>query len=276
MLRPRITPCLLIHEGGLVKTVGFRDPKYVGDPINAVKIFNEKESDELIVLNIDATVEGAEPDFAVIAHLAAECRMPLCYGGGVRTAAQAKRIVGLGVEKVAVSAAAVERPELIAEISAEVGRQSVVVVIDAKKRRWRGGYEVWTHNATHNSGLDPIAFAIQAAQLGAGEIVLNAIDNDGRMSGYDLALGSQLRTAVNIPITLLGGAGSLDHIADVIRTLGTVGIAAGSLFVFKGAYRAVLINYPAPEIKERLIREALPGEPTGPADPFDAGGLNVQ
>ena len=276
MLRPRIIPCLLIHEGGLVKTVGFRDPKYVGDPINAVKIFNEKESDELIVLNIDATVEGAEPDFAVIAHLAAECRMPLCYGGGVRTAAQAKRIVGLGVEKVAVSAAAVERPELIAEISAEVGRQSVVVVIDAKKRRWRGGHEVWTHNATHNSGLDPIAFATRAAQLGAGEIVLNAIDNDGRMSGYDLALGSQLRAAVNIPITLLGGAGSLDHIADVIRTLGTVGIAAGSLFVFKGAYRAVLINYPAPEIKERLIREALPGEPTGPADSFDAGGLNVQ
>ncbi|RYD66201.1 MAG: imidazole glycerol phosphate synthase subunit HisF, partial [Sphingomonadales bacterium] len=144
MLRPRIIPCLLIHEGGLVKTVGFADPKYVGDPINAVKIFNEKESDELIVIDIDATINGVEPDFKAIEHMAAECRMPLCYGGGVRTPAQAKRIVGLGVEKVAISSAAVERPELIAEIAAEVGRQSVVVVIDVKKRRLLGGYEVWT------------------------------------------------------------------------------------------------------------------------------------
>ena len=138
MLRPRIIPCLLIHEGGLVKTVGFRDPKYVGDPINAVKIFNEKESDELIVVDIDATANGVEPDYAVIAHLAAECRMPLCYGGGVRTAAQAKRIIGLGVEKVSISAAAVERPELIAEIAAEVGGQSVVVVLDVRKKRLGG------------------------------------------------------------------------------------------------------------------------------------------
>ena len=140
MLRPRIIPCLLVHEGGLVKTVGFGNPKYVGDPINAVKIFNEKESDELIVVDIDASVTGAEPDFQMIAHLAAECRMPLCYGGGVKTAAQAKRIVSLGVEKVAVSAAAAERPALIGEMANEVGRQSVVTVIDYKKRRLRNGH----------------------------------------------------------------------------------------------------------------------------------------
>lgn len=258
MLRPRIIPCLLVHEGGLVKTVGFGDPKYVGDPINAVKIFNEKESDELVVLDIDASVTGAEPDFQMIAHLAAECRMPLCYGGGVRTAAQAKRIVGLGVEKVAVSAAAIERPELVAEMAAEVGRQSVVVVIDARKKRLWGGYEVWTHNGKRNAKLDPIAFAKEVERQGAGEIVLNSIDNDGRMGGYDLALAKQLREAVNIPITILGGAGSLGHVGEVIRTLGTVGIAAGSLFVFKGTYRAVLISYPAPDVKEGLIRSALP------------------
>jgi cyclase len=262
VLRPRIIPCLLIHEGGLVKTVGFAEAKYIGDPINAVKIFNEKESDELIVLDIDATVNGAEPDFRTIAHLAAECRMPLCYGGGVRTVAQAKRIVGLGVEKVAISAAAVERPELIAEIAAEVGRQSAVVVIDVKKRRLLGGYEVWTHNATRNTKQDPVAFALEMERQGAGEIVINSVDNDGRMKGYDLGLAQKLRQALSIPITVLGGAGSLDDVGDVIRTVGTVGVAAGSLFVFKGTYRAVLINYPAPDVKERLVRDAMASAPT--------------
>lgn len=259
MLRARVIPCLLVHEGGLVKTVGFREPKYVGDPVNAVKIFNEKESDELIVLDIDATANSVEPDYAMIAHLAAECRMPLCYGGGVRTAAQAKRIIGLGVEKVAISAAAVENPALIAEIAAEAGRQSVVVVIDAKKRRFGGSYDAWTHNASRNSKLDVIAFAQEVAKHGAGEIVLNSIDNDGAMKGYDLKLAQRLRAAVRIPITLLGGAGSLDDIVGLIRTVGTVGASAGSLFVFKGAYRAVLINYPAPDVKERLVLSAIAG-----------------
>lgn len=257
MLRPRIIPCLLVHQGGLVKTVGFADPKYVGDPINAVKIFNEKEADELSVFDIDASVNRVEPDFATIAHLAAECRMPLCYGGGVTTAAQAKRIVGLGVEKVAVSAAAVERPALIREMAEEVGRQSAVVVIDAKKKRLWGGYEVMTHNGRRSTGRDPIAFAQEAQGQGAGEIVLNSIDNDGKMSGYDLALAEKMRAAVNIPITLLGGAGSLDDIGTLFETVGTVGAAAGSLFVFKGAYKAVLINYPQPQVKDELIRARL-------------------
>lgn len=257
MLRPRIIPCLLVHQGGLVKTVGFANPKYVGDPINAVKIFNEKEADELSVFDIDASVNGVEPDFATIAHLAAECRMPLCYGGGVKTAAQAKRIVGLGVEKVAVSSAAVERPALIREMSEEVGRQSVVVVIDAKKKRLWGGHEVMTHNGRRAAGLDPVEFAQEAARQGAGEIVLNSIDHDGKMDGYDLALAAKLRAAVNIPITLLGGAGSLDDIGALFEAVGTVGAAAGSLFVFKGPYKAVLINYPQPQAKDELIRARL-------------------
>jgi imidazole glycerol-phosphate synthase subunit HisF len=257
MLRPRIIPCLLVHEGGLVKTVGFGNPKYVGDPINAVKIFNEKESDELIVVDIDASVTGAEPDFQMIAHLAAECRMPLCYGGGVKTAAQAKRIVSLGVEKVAVSAAAAERPALIGEMANEVGRQSVVTVIDYKKRRLRGGYEMVTHNATRNAKRDPVEFAIEAETQGAGEIVLNSVDNDGKMTGYDLTLAKQLREKVDVPITILGGAGSLDDIAEAIREMGIIGLAAGSLFVFKGKLRAVLISYPQPDAKEQLIRDAM-------------------
>ena len=257
MLRPRIIPCLLVHEGGLVKTVGFGNPKYVGDPINAVKIFNEKESDELIVVDIDASVTGAEPDFQMIAHLAAECRMPLCYGGGVKTAAQAKRIVSLGVEKVAVSAAAAERPALIGEMANEVGRQSVVTVIDYKKRRLRGGYEMVPHNATRNAKRDPVEFAIEAEAQGAGEIVLNSVDNDGKMTGYDLTLAKQLREKVDVPITILGGAGSLDDIAEAIREMGIIGLAAGSLFVFKGKLRAVLISYPQPDAKEQLIRDAM-------------------
>lgn len=256
MLRPRIIPCLLVHEGGLVKTVGFRNPKYVGDPINAVKIFNEKDSDELVVLDIDATVNGSEPDYRTIAHLAAECRMPLCYGGGVRTAAQAKRIIGLGVEKVSVSAAASERPELVREIADAVGRQSVVVVIDAKRKSFGRGWDVVTHNARRSARRDPFDFAAEVADLGAGEIVLNAVDLDGRMTGYDLDLARKLRARVSIPMTVLGGAGALDHMRQLFDACGVVGAAAGSLFVFKGQYRAVLISYPDHTAKEALIGRA--------------------
>lgn len=255
MLRPRIVPCLLVHGGGLVKTIGFKDPKYVGDPINAVKIFNEKESDELIVLDIDATAEGREPNFKMIGDLAVECRMPLCYGGGVKTAEQAKRIIGLGVEKVSISSAAIENPQLVSQISDEVGRQSVVVVLDVKKKG--GSYEVWTHNATRNTGRSVIDLAKEAERCGAGEIVVNSIDNDGQMKGYDLELARQIRQAVGIPMSVLGGAGSLKDIGALLSACGVIGAAAGSLFVFKGMYRAVLINYPNPDQKDEIIRAAI-------------------
>lgn len=253
MLRPRITPCLLVHNNGLVKTIGFKSPKYVGDPINAVKIFNEKESDELIVLDIDATVNNAEPNYALIAKLATECRMPLCYGGGVRTLEQAKRIISLGVEKVAISSAAIENPNLISQVAGEIGRQSVVVVLDVKKRLLSKGSDVWTHNGKKNTKRSAIEVAVQVEELGAGEIVLNSIDNDGQMKGYDIPLAQLLRQAVKIPITVLGGAGSLKDIADLISACGVIGAAAGSLFVFKGSYRAVLINYPSITQRDELI-----------------------
>lgn len=257
MLRPRITPCLLVHKGGLVKTIGFKEPKYVGDPINAVKIFNEKEVDELIVLDIDATVNNAEPDYRMIANLAAECRMPLCYGGGIKTLAQAKQIVSLGVEKVSISSAAIEHPELITQIADEIGRQSVVVVLDVKKRLFSKEYDVITKNARVNTKRSVFDLAAAAEKLGAGELVINSIDLDGAMTGYDLVLAKKIRQTVNIPITILGGASSLDDIAALIRTCGVVGASAGSLFVFKGVYKAVLINYPNLLQRDELIREAL-------------------
>lgn len=259
MLRPRIIPCLLVHQGGLVKTQGFKEPKYVGDPINAVKIFNEKEADELIVLDIDATVLGRDPDFGLIAKLAAECRMPLCYGGGVKTAEQAARIVDMGVEKVAVSAAAIANPGLLSDMAAAVGQQSVVAVLDVRKKTglFAKGYEVCTHNAKVAHKLDPVALAKQLQDAGAGEIVVNAVDRDGFMQGYDLDLANQFRQALRVPMTFMGGAGSLEHVGQLVSRLGVVGAAAGSLFVFKGKYRAVLINYPTPTQKTQLCRDAL-------------------
>ena len=261
MLRPRIIPCLLVHKGGLVKTQGFKSPKYVGDPINAVKIFNEKEADELMVLDIDASVNGVEPNYALIAKLAAECRMPLCYGGGITTAEQASRIIDLGVEKISISAAAVADPELLTRISAAVGRQSVVAVIDVRKKSgmFAKGYEVCTHNGKTAHKVDPIALATDLQKAGAGEIVINSIDRDGEMKGYDLALAQQVRDALRVPLTVLGGAGSLDDMGELIRRCGVVGAAAGSLFVFKGQYRAVLINYPTAQQKDQLFAAALGG-----------------
>lgn len=257
MLRPRIIPCLLIQDSGLVKTVRFKDPKYVGDPINAVKIFNEKEADELIVVDIDATVNGKEPNYKQIANLAAECRMPLCYGGGISTPEQARKIIALGVEKVAISSAALANPELITRIADEIGRQSVVVVLDHKKRLLGKQQDVWTHNGKRNTKRSVLDVAVEMEKFGAGEIVINSIDNDGQMKGYDVELAVELRKVVSIPVTILGGGGSLEHIGAVISACGVVGVAAGSFFVFKGPYRAVLISYPNAEQKDALVIGAL-------------------
>jgi cyclase len=253
MLRSRIIPCLLVHNKGLVKTVNFKEPKYVGDPINAVKIFNEKEVDELIVLDIDASVEDRGPNFEMIKNLAAECRMPFCYGGGVTSVEQAKKIIELGAEKVALSVSAVNNPELLREIGQEVGIQSVVVVIDVKIRGLLsgGGYDIFTRNGKEKAKIKLKDFIDQLNEIGVGEIVINSIDNDGLMKGYDMTLISMIRAWTDFPITALGGAGSLEDIKSLIREFKIIGAAAGSLFVFKGKYKAVLINYPNRE--EKLI-----------------------
>jgi len=257
MLRPRIIPCLLIRNGGLVKTVRFNDDKYVGDPINAVRIFNEKEADELIVLDIDASAAGAPPNLRLIRQFAVECRMPLCYGGGIKSVEEAKTIIGLGVEKVAISSAAVENPGLIAAIAREIGSQSVVVVFDVARGSGGADYEIKTYNGTKSTGKRAVDAVVEAARHGAGEVVVNSIDQDGAMKGYDLALAKAVRAATRVPMTVLGGAGSLAHIGSLIGACGVVGAAAGSLFVFKGPYRAVLINYPNASRKDELIRGAL-------------------
>jgi len=257
VLRPRITPCLLVQNGGLVKTVNFANPKYVGDPINAVKIFNEKEVDEIIVVDIDASVHKKAPDYDLVRNLAAECRMPLCYGGGVKTVRQIEEIISVGVEKVAISSAAICNSGLISEAATVVGNQSIVVVMDVKKTESAQGYELFIHNGAEGTGLDPVEFAKRAEHLGAGELVINSIDRDGTMIGYDLELAKKLRDATNLPLTILGGAGSLRDMATLIELFGTIGAAAGSLFVFKGRFRAVLINYPSQAEKDTLAPRAL-------------------
>jgi len=253
VLLPRVIPTLLIHNKGLVKTVKFKDPKYVGDPINAVKIFNEKEADELIVLDIDASVQNREPDYKLIENLAAECRMPLCYGGGIKTSQQAQRIFALGVEKIAISSIAVQTTSIINQMAEKVGSQSVVVVLDIKKKLFGGKYEVLTHNAKKLTGIDPVAFSFELQQRGAGEIVINSIDHDGMMQGYDLNLIEMIREKITVPLTVLGGAGRLEHLGDAVQKHGIIGVAAGSLFVFKGRFKAVLINYPTQSEKEEMM-----------------------
>ena len=257
MLRPRIIPSLLVQDRGLVKTVGFSSPKYVGDPINVVRIFNEKLVDELAIYDIDATVRGHEPDYRMLENLAVESRMPLCYGGGVKTVEQVKTIIGLGIEKVAISSAAVANPNLIADAAEAVGSQSVVVVLDVKPRSRSSVYEVWTHNAKVNTKRTMLEVAAEAEKLGAGEIVVNAIEKDGQMKGYDLDLARQINAASKVPVTILGGAGSLAHIEELIRNFGIIGIAAGSLFVFKGVYRAVLVNYPSIRERDQLLQSLV-------------------
>jgi imidazole glycerol-phosphate synthase subunit HisF len=253
MLRPRITPCLLIKNNGLVKTIQFNKPKYVGDPLNAVKIFNEKEADELIVLDIDATTQNKEPDYRLIKNLALQCRMPLCYGGGVKTVDQVIKIISLGVEKVAMSSSVIKDSKLISRASEMVGSQSIVVVIDAKKNKIRNRYDVYSHNAMKRTKFEVVDFAKKVESLGAGEIVLNSIDRDGTMQGYDFNLVERVRNAVNIPMTVLGGAASHDDIQKLVSQFGIMGASAGSLFVFKGKYRAVLINYPNQIQRDKLF-----------------------
>jgi cyclase len=252
MLRPRIIPCLLVHNKGLIKSVKFNNYKYVGDPINAVKIFNEKVADELMLIDIDATSNETEPDYKMIEKIASECRMPLCYGGGIKNANQVKKIFSLGVEKIAISSIAITNPQIISEFSSMVGSQSVVVILDIKKNIF-GNYQIYINNGKKLINTNLEEFISNLEKLGAGEIVLNSIDNDGTMNGYDFNLVSQIRKNTTLPITILGGAGSIEDIGALIKNFGIIGAAAGSLFVFKGIYNAVLINYPTIIERDELI-----------------------
>jgi cyclase len=251
MLRARVIPCLLLRNAGLVKTVGFKDPKYVGDPINAVKIFNEKEVDELIVLDIEASKRGAGPNYELLADIASECFMPVCYGGGVTSVEQALRIVQLGIEKIAVNAAAIAHHGLVSALSDELGSQSVVVGIDVK-RDWMGRYRVYDASSGKLTDRSPENYASELVNAGAGEIFLNSVDEDGRQAGYDLKLIDKVTRAVSVPVIASGGAGKLGDFAAAVGA-GASAVAAGSLFVFQGRHRAVLISYPPYKELERLL-----------------------
>lgn len=243
MLRTRVIPCLLLQGDGLVKTTRFKDPTYIGDPINAIRIFNDKEVDELIFLDITASREGRGPAFGAIRDIASECFMPVGYGGGIRSLEDARQVLSMGIEKIILNTMALRRPELVSELAREFGSQAVVVSIDAKKRLL-GGYEVMGAAGTEKTGMKPADHARKMVELGAGEIFLNSIDRDGTQVGYDLALLRSVATDVNVPVVACGGAGSLGHFAEAVSEGCASAVSAGSMFVFHGKHRAVLISYP--------------------------------
>ncbi|MCG9026054.1 AglZ/HisF2 family acetamidino modification protein [Laribacter hongkongensis] len=256
MWLPRIIPCLLLDGNGLVKTRKFKNPTYVGDPINAIKIFNDKRVDELIFLDIAASREGKEPNYALLEKLASECFMPLCYGGGVVDAAQARRIISLGIEKVSVNAAAIESSALIGAIAAELGASSTVAAVDVR-RNWLGRYRVYNAVRRKLTDLDPVAHVAALVKAGAGEVLINDTDTDGEQKGYDLGLVRAICGTVDVPVIACGGAGSLADMRAAIYDGGASAAAAGSLFVFKGPHRAVLINYPSQEQISELLGQPV-------------------
>lgn len=251
MDRPRVIPCLLLDGEGLYKTTRFADPSYVGDPINTIRIFNDKEVDEAVLLNIGTARRGGDPPYALLRDLAGECFMPLCYGGGVRSTEQVRRLIQLGVEKVAVNTAAVERPAIVEEAAALLGSQSVVVSIDVRRDR-EGRPSVTTHAGSSSTELDPVEHARRAEALGAGEILLTAVDREGTRTGFDLDLIAGVSQAVGIPVVAHGGAATTGDLRAAVRA-GASAVAAGSLHVHRGRERAVLITYPDHEARAALF-----------------------
>lgn len=242
MIQNRVIPCLLLKGDGLIKTETFKNPKYVGDPINAVKIFNTKEVDELIFLDIMATKLSNAPNYEMIEKIASECFMPFCCGGGIHSIEEAKRILNIGAEKVSINASAFRDPEFIRELSKQVGSQSVVISMDVKRNRL-GRYEIFDYRVNKPFSSNPAAYAREMEKLGAGEILLNSVDRDGTRSGYDLKLVKMIADQVTIPVIACGGAGVLSHFKQAVAA-GASAVAAGSMFVFFGKHKAVLINYP--------------------------------
>jgi cyclase len=252
ILIPRVIPCLLLDEDGMVKTVRFDSPTYLGDPINVVNLFNRFEVDEIVLLDIRATVEDRIPDVGLIEELASECWVPLTYGGGIRDIEQARSILAAGVEKIVLGTAAADRPDLIRDAVGEFGAQAVVVSVDVRPGRG-GAYEVFVESGRRGLGIDPAAYARRAQELGAGEIFLNAIDRDGTMAGYDTDLIQVVAASVSVPVIACGGAGERAHLADAIKVGGASAVAAGSIFVYQGRERGVLINFPERGQLETLL-----------------------
>ena len=245
-------PCLLLMNKGLYKTVRFKNPDYVGDPINAIKIYNEKEVDELIFLDITASSERREPDYKIITDIATECFMPLCYGGGITTLDQVKKILEIGVEKVSVNTSAIDNPQLITDIANAFGNQSVIVSMDIKKNFWGKG-EVYRNRGSKSAGLDPVSFAKKMESAGAGELLITSIDREGTWDGYDLDLISSITSSVNIPVIANGGAGKLSDLESAVKTAGASAVSMGSMVVYQKKGLGVLINFPKRDNLELLL-----------------------
>jgi cyclase len=254
MLKHRVIPTLLLRNGGLVKTLKFKDPKYVGDPINAIRIFNDKEVDELMVLDITASKERREPSYSLIEEFAGECFIPLTYGGGVTSVAQAARIFSLGVEKVCLQTAALSNPALVSQLAERFGSQSVVVSMDVK-RNWLGKPQVYSAAQGRALSEPWLQLTQRLVNAGAGEVLLNVVDRDGTLSGPDLELVREAGAALSVPLIAAGGVASLADIKAVVDA-GASAVAAGAFFVFHGPHRAVLITYPRYHELEALFAAA--------------------
>ncbi|NUM50614.1 MAG: imidazole glycerol phosphate synthase subunit HisF [Flavobacteriales bacterium] len=252
MFRPRIIPVLLLKNKGLVKTINFKSPTYIGDPINAVKIFNDMRSDELVFLDITASVENRLPLPEIISNISDEAYMPFAVGGGIKSINDVKAMIGAGAEKVVINSAAVTNPELISQVAELFGRQSIIVSIDVKKNLF-GKQKVYTHSGTKQTALNPIEHAIEMEKRGAGEILINSIDKEGCMTGYDIDLIKKITSVVKIPVIAVGGAGNLEHIKQAVTEGGASAAAAGSLFVYHGPLKGVLINYPEQKVLQNLF-----------------------
>jgi imidazole glycerol-phosphate synthase subunit HisF len=254
MLKTRVIPCLLLKNNGLVKSVKFKNPTYVGDPINAVKIFNDKEVDELLFIDIEASRQKRGPNFDFIVKISREAFMPFGYGGGIRHIDDVKALMRMGVEKVSINAYAIENPDFITQASEICGSQSVVAAIDVKKDLF-GNHRVYDHVSGKSTKLNPVEYAQLMEQKGAGEILLNSVDRDGTFSGYDIDLIKKVTGSVNIPVIALGGAASLGDFVSAIREGHASAVAAGSFFAFYGPHRAVLITYPEKNELKLLLGE---------------------
>ncbi len=244
MLRTRVMPCLLLKGGRLVKTVNFKNERYVGDPINAVRIFNQKEVDELVLFDIDCSKNNVDINFSLLEQIASECFMPLCYGGGVRSLDDIKKLFSMGIEKVSVSSLLFENPEVVKQAVEVYGSQSIIATIDVKPSWFRKKYRVYTHSAKRLVNYTPVEASKYACDLGVGEIIVNAIHRDGTWQGFDQDLILQITSCVNIPVVAAGGAGCLEDIKNVVHNSHASAVALGSMAVFQAKDMGVLIKFP--------------------------------
>lgn len=243
MFRPRVIPVLLLKNQGLVKTTQFKNHQYIGDPINAVRIFNDLKADELVFLDIDASKEKRSLSIELIKDIGGEANMPFAVGGGIRSIEMIREMIAAGAEKVIINSYAAENPSFIKEAADTFGSSTIVVCIDVKKKLL-GSLQTWTHGGTQSTGKSPVEFAKLMQEMGAGEIIVQSIDQDGKMTGYDLKLIRSISEAITIPVVALGGAGNLNDLRLAYKEGLATGLAAGSLFVYHGKMKGVLINYP--------------------------------